>query len=233
MTNMLVPFDLLIDTDFGVIKYYQISVGHTDPLERAIPHMMDMIGPEHNDYLKYCLIHRKFVNPLTMIYKPEKMVVHNPDGLYENIINTKSKMVLPLSMNTAVMDLVCKSLFVPEELHFEVLCRTDEEKDYAYERFRRHFNEDKIPISIIVSKMKDVDISEYGTIYVKNIYDLNEYDKNKLHGKNLIIAKYDFNKEPDIEVDLPRRDVADDLSSTNRILFIDVYSIDENNIEVG
>lgn len=230
----IIPFDLLVDTDMGVLKYTQISY---PPDFRDLFHseLMKLIGPEHNDFLHYILIHREFANPLTVIYKPEKMIFSNIDDLYEKIMD-KAEMVLKLSTSTAIMEMICKSFFVQDSLKFDILCKNKQEHDNLVERFNSYFETSKVPASIIVGNPDDIDIDLYGNIYIKDIHDISKY-KHPIEGKNIIIANYDFNKETNLEsgeiLELPKMDVIDDYTASNRIQFIDVYSIDENKIGVG
>lgn len=231
----IIPFDLLVDTDMGVLKYVQISYPPTWG-DFFYPELMEMIDPEYNAFLQDILIHRSFANPLCSLVKPEKMIIAHPDNFYERLMEKEKNMILKLSMNTAIMEMVCKSLFLQDSLRFDILCKDEKESDELMTRFKKHFKTPSIPSSIIIDKPEKVDMSKYGNIYLKDIRDIKKY-KHPIEGKNIIIANYTFNKEVDpvtCEIEeTPSLDIIGDYLSTNKVKFIDVYSIDKNEVAVG
>lgn len=231
----VIPFDLLVDTDMGVIKYVQISYSQ-DYRDLFYPEIMKMIGSEHNAFLEHLLIHRSFVNPLSVLVKAQKMLVAKPDTMYEQLMEKSKDNILKLSMNTAIMEMVCKSLFLPDALRFDILCKDEKEKDELKKRFEDHFKTSKTPASIIVGTPEELNHKTYGNIYLKNIRDIKKY-KQPIEGKNIIIGKYDFNKDVDPLngdiIEVPYLDIASQYTGTNKIKFIDVYSINQSQIGVG
>lgn len=219
----IIPFDLLVDTDMGLIKYVQIAFPKSNLFH---PSLMDMISSEHTAFLQYALIDRNFFNPLSAIMKEEKMLTSNPDKLKQDIINTGYKEVLRLSTSTALFDLVCKSFFVSEMLQFDILCKSSKEVDEIRKRVRKKYNTDKPPCNFVIGGFEDVDINNYGSIYIKDIHDIDKY-RGIIEGKNILIANYKFNKEYNVKeekyLELPILDVINKYSSSNEIKFIDVY----------
>lgn len=230
----IVPFDMLVDSDMGLIKYVQIA-HKNNPL--YYPGLINLIGPEHTEFLQSILLHRKFVNPLSAIIRAEKMLTCKPDDMLVNFFSSSEKDIYRLSTSTAIMDIVCKSLFVSESVQFDILCKNEAQKSELLRRFKRKYNTSRIPASIIVAKREDIDPNLYGSIYVKDVHDILEFNKKKMEGKNIIIGRYDFNKEYDTEkeqyLDLPLVEVIKSYASTNRIQFIDIYSMDIDNKSVG
>lgn len=232
----IIPFDLLIDTDMGVLKYIQISYVDKERDDLFYSTILEMIGPEHNSFLQYLLTERSFVNPLSVVVKTEKMLTTQPDSFYEKIMNEKKDTILKLSMSTAIMDMVCKSLFLQDSLKFDVLCKDEKESNALMSRLKNHFKTPNIPITIIIGTPEDVDINRYGSIYLKDVRDIEKY-KKPIEGKNIIIARYTFNKDinpvtGDI-IEIPYFDAIKDYMGANEIKFIGVYSINEDEIGVG
>lgn len=225
----LIPFELLVDTDMGVLKYSQLVFADDERL--FYPGLMEMIGPDGTKTLQYALVHRRFINPLSAIIKQERMITCDPDNILEGIMRNAQD-VYKLSTSTAIMQMVCKSFFISEVVKFDILCKDNVEKRELLRRFKDHFKTDKVPANIVVGKMEDIDISEYGSIYLKDIHDIKKY-KNPIEGKNIIIAKYAFNQEYNNEEDrymeLPIVEVINEYTSTNEIRFIDIYSDIESN----
>lgn len=226
----LIPFDLLVDMDMGLIKYTQIAF--KDDPRLFYPELLKMIGPEHTPTLQYALVHRKFLNPLSAIVRQEKLITCKPDKMVSDILESSKKNVLRLSTTTGIMDMVCRCFFVSDMVQFDVLCNDEVEKEELLYRFKKRFNTDKIPANIIVNSKERISLANYGAIYLKDVYDISKY-RHPIEGKNIIIAKYDFNLEYDIEkgecLDLPKMDAINEYTSCNEIKFIDIYAgVDSN-----
>lgn len=231
----IIPFDLLVDTDMGFLKCIQLSYSE-NPGDLFYTSILEMIGPEHNSFLQYILTQRMFINPISVIVKPEKMLTCRPDEIYEKFMTEKKDTILKLSMNTAIMEMVCKSLFLQDSLRFDVLCKDKQEADVLMMRLEEHFKTPNIPVSIVVNTPDKIDINEYGSIYLKDIRNLKKY-RHPIEGKNIIIANYPFNKDIDPLtgdiIEIPSLDNIGDDINNNEIKFIGVYSINESEIGVG
>lgn len=228
----IIPFDLLIDTDMGVIKLCQCLFG--DKKKLFYPQLMTMLGPEHTKFLQYALVHRTFSNPLSAIIREEQMIVCKPDELLDVAMKNNLHRICELSTSTAIMDMVCKSFFISEVVQFDILCENTIEEMELLSRFKKRYKTDKVPANIIIGSMEDIDTDKYGTIYLKDIRDISKY-KHPIEGKNIIIAKYSFNQEYDDEkeeyLELPLMDVINEYTKSNEVRFIDVYSDIESNGE--
>lgn len=222
----VIPFNLLVDIDMGLIKYVQIAFPKSNLF---YPGLMDMIGSEHTEFLQYALINRKFSNPLSTIMKEEKMLTAKPDKMKEDILNTGYKEVLKLSTSTALFELVCRSFFVSDILQFDILCNSSIEENEIRRRVNMKYGTNKVPCNFFIGSFEDVDINNYGTLYIKDIHDIDKY-RGVIEGKNLLIANYQFNKEYNEKeekyLEIPLMDVINKYSSSNDIKFIDVYPDD-------
>lgn len=224
--NSILPFDLMIDTDMGLIKHIQFRFQGDD---KYYPGIMNCLNPDLTGFLQTALIHRKFANPLSAIMKPEKMIVSNPDEMLKSFFSESYTDILNLSGATGIFDMVCRSFFVADTLKYTILCKTEQESEFLKEKFRKRFRTDKVPCSVIVGTSGSVDIKNFDTIYVKDVHDIDKYFEKKRppEGKNIIVAKYDFNKEfvpeKDEYLEIPLIEVCDKYSASNTISFIDVY----------
>ena len=242
--SSIVPFDLLIDTDMGVIKYIQFSKEYqrSGNFHRGL---MEATSPELNKLIQNLLVNRKFANPISIIMKPEKMITSNPDKLLESLMKDEKiyDKILKLSTPTAIFDMVCRSFFVSDTLKYTILCSSDKEAKFLKTKFNSRFKTDKVPATILVSTPDKVDLKHIDAIYVKDVHDIDKYfEKRRLpSGKNIIIADYTFNNEYVPEQDeylhIPILEISSKYSGTNEISFINVYPIDvyedDDNLIVG
>lgn len=234
--DSIIPFDMLVDTDMGLIKYIQFNFQGDD---KYYPGIMSCVDPSNNEFLKTVLINRKFANPLSAIMKPEKMIVSKPDEMLDSFFRSSYDEILNLSIATAIFDMVCRSLFVHDTLRYTILCGNKKEEDFLRKKFKRRFKTDKIPVNIIIGEPETVETKQFDTIYIKDVHDIDRYFTNKPipNGKNFIIAKYVFNKEFIVEkdeyVEIPLIGICNKYTETNKILFIDVYPVHINDKSVG
>ena len=216
---------MLVDTDMGVIKYIQVS---SQGNNLYYPGVMEMISSEYTPILKSICIHRKFSNPLSGIIKQDKLLLCEPDKLLTSFFSSKEKkeLILKMSTNTAIFDIVSKSLFIQNALKFTVLCEDELEKEELLRRLRKIYNTQIIPLEILVDEKKNVCVDDFGNFYIKSVHDIDEY-QGDMEGKNIIIGHYIFNKEYDVEkeeyIELPLMDIIGKYTECNKIQFIDIY----------
>lgn len=214
-----VPFDMVIDTDLGLWKLIQ------DQYSDNIFFYEGLIKDRDMNHMKYMITSRTDKNPLKILLKDKYQ--NSADSLYEQFMNTEYDKILNLSVNTAIYDMICKSKGVKDILRYTILCKSQQEVDEARKRFKRH----KVDIhTIIYEDLKDVDISSYGSIYIKNIDDFFLY-KN-VGGKNIIIGNYGFNLEDGIS-NIPLAKQSLEISKLNVVQIIDMYIINEHILPVG
>lgn len=240
--SSLIPFNLLIDTDMGVIKYIQFSKAYQESgnFHKGI---MEAVDPKLNEFIQNLLVMRKFANPISIIMKPEKLITSDPDKLLKSLLENEEiyNKILKLSTPTAIFDMVCRSFFVSDTLKYTILCNSDKEMKFLKKKFKSRFETDKVPATIIVSKPENVDLKYIDAMYIKDVHDIDKYFTNKKlpSGKNIIVADYNFNNEYVPEKDeylhMPLLNVCAKYSGTNEISFINVYPayIYEANDAVG
>ena len=84
--------------------------------------------------------------------------------------------------------------------------------------------------TIIYEDLKKVDISSYGSIYIKDIHDFFLY--NKVEGKNVIVGNYGFNLEAGIN-NATLLEPSRVITMSNVIQLVDMHLINEYTLPVG
>ena len=136
---------------------------------------------------------------------------------YEEILN--------LSTQTAMFDIIRRSNSLGDSVKFDIICKNQLEKDFIISRFKKY---NVTPSVKVVPNISEYDVNHYGSIYVKDIYDLLLF--SQFEGKNAIIGNYKFNCEDGLAL-VPKKEItAKMLLLSNVIKMIDVYAIDTSNM---
>lgn len=213
----IVPFELLIDTDMGLYKLIQQE--YRSPMFRK-----SILDERDMDVMKLILTERGYLNPLKdFFYDEYKSCIQDADSLYQEFMDKRYKDILCLSCATGIFNMVRRTKFINDYLRFIVLYRKEEEKEYLENRYKKY---DFKPCMKKYDTFEEVDLSEYGSVYIKNYRDILKFTKkpNNLVGKNVIYANYKFNCEGR-ESNVPLQDVTEQIIGTNVIKSIDIYPI--------
>lgn len=216
--NVLIPFNLLIDTDMGLIKLIEYEY-HND--EYFWPGMIDC-----DDTLKqFSLLSRTDPNPLSVVMKSEDPELQQ--DLYSQFMEKEYSSILKLSSNTSLCGI--SSILrtsIDKSVRVTALCKTQEEADLIK---KRH-----IPVeNIILGEPETISLDKYNVLFLKDVEDIRKY-KN-VDGKEIYIANYGFNMviEPDEEQPLLPMEVLYDYASSNEFSLISVYTFRPEDIPVG
>ena len=218
MLNVLIPFNLLIDTDMGLIKLIEYEY-HND--EYFWPGMIDC-----SDTLKqFSLLSRTDPNPLSVVMKSEDPELQK--DLYSQFMEREYSAILKLSSNTALcaVSTVLRTS-IDKNVRVTVLCKTQEEADLIK---KRH-----IPIeNTILGEAETISIDKYNVLFLKDVYDIKRY--RNVEGKEIYIANYGFNMviEPEEEQPLLPMEVLYDYAGSNEFSLISVYTFKPEDIPVG
>lgn len=214
--NSLIPFDMLIDIDLGLIrlireKFYDPNVFLTGILD------------SDEESIKYYLLTRPVRNPLYIIMKDDSNT-KLMDSLYNQFIEQEYDKILELSPTTGIFELPIASSTVPHAVKFSILCNSKKELDEYMKR------EGNITNAIIESDLSKVNIDNFDNIYIKNYEDIKKY--NNLKRKNIYIGDYLFNKtkDPSTGKYVPLVDISIEMIPQNNIKFIGIHPIDINEI---
>lgn len=219
MVTSTVPFDMIIDTDLGLWKLVQDQYPNENFFYQGMIYERDL------NFMKYIMVTRKNKNPLNSIMKPD--YIKNADSLYNQFMEEKYDDILKLSVTTGIYDIICRSKGVNDVLKFTVLCKSQKEVDDIKGRFKRHDISIK---TILYDDLKEIDVSSYGSVYIKDINDFFLY--SNVEGKNVIVGNYGFNLEGGVQ-NTPLLEPAARISKLNVVQLVDMHLINENTLPVG
>lgn len=216
--KILLPFETVIDIDIGlwnIIKYQYNN--HAFFLERLIN------TSEANQ--KYFMMVRENRNPLlTLLTEPSEELA---DDFYSQFMEQEYDNILELSPNTDI----CKMLDSMKRdkssiIRAAILCKDEKQKHIIETRNIRHD-------SIIISDYNRVSLKDYGTIFVKDIKDLDKY--RIVEGKTIYVANYGFNilMDPDKVNPLIPIEVLEKYGNTNEFYIYSVYTLDPRKMPKG
>lgn len=220
--DILIPFDLVVDLDIGLLKLVRFEYSNNDYFYKGILQGMD-------DCLRYSLMIREDPNPLSI-------AAVNPDDhetldeFYKQFMEREYTKIMNLSQDTAISDLTKVSGMTSASdriVRITIMCRSEEEKKLIN---LRKMN----PFRIIVSSPEKIDLSQYKALFVKNAYDLDMY--RNVEALNLYIANYGFNlvkdpsrsNAPGLPIDIVAK-----YSKDNEINIFTVYNLDPDKIPKG
>ena len=216
--KVLMPFDVLIDTDVGL--WNLISTDYRNDVF-FLPGMLNMT----ESHKKYFMVVRDTRNPLmTILSEPSEELA---DDFYNQFMEKEYSNILKVSPNTDV----CRVLDVMKKsnssiIRITVLCDNEEQKQEVLDRHLMHD-------SIIIGKRSTLSLSDYGTIFVKDINDLDKF--RHIEGKSIYVANYGFNilMDPDHVNPVIPLDVLAKYSKDNEFFIYSVYNIPTKEIPKG
>lgn len=174
--DVLVPFDLIIDTDMGLLKLIEFDYHNKHFFLEGI-----LNTSETNQ--KFTMLTRKSENPVEDLLTVDDKEL--ADDLYNQFIEKEYDQILELSCDTAICDLFGLLRKTNNQtIRITILCKSQKEVDLIIKR--------KIPyFRTLISEPEDVNTTKYGVIFVKKLSDLDRF-KN-IEGKSIYIPNYGFN----------------------------------------
>lgn len=176
LIDVLVPFDLMIDTDMGLLKLIEFDYHNNNFFLEGILNTTDINQ-------KFTMLSRKSENPIEdLLTVNDKELA---DDLYKQFIEKEYDQILALSCDTAICDLLgILKKTNNQTIRITILCKYQKEVDLLNKR--------KIPyFRTLISEPEDVNTTKYGVIFVKKLSDLDKF-KN-IEGKTIYIPNYGFN----------------------------------------
>lgn len=217
----LIPFDLVFDTDFGIIKFVQFS-DYGKNLEPLLNRVYWFRSHEYDDIICKLLSERQNPNPLSIMMDESCLTHSSIASLTETFLIEYADYIYKLSKKTVLFDMIAVSAAnMSDVVKFVILCENQAQKQFVNESFKEISNSFSIS-TILKSELKSLD--NYGSVYVKNIYDLQGTSKY-VQGKNIIIINYPFNMEEDGST--PLISELSELIGLNKILTMDLYNLSE------
>ena len=174
--NALVPFDVLIDIDMGLLKLIEFDY-HNE--EFFLPGILNT--SETNQ--KYFLITRTSPNVVESLLTVEDKEL--AEDLYNQFMEKEYDNILKLSCNTSICDLtLLLRTNINQVIRVTVMCNNEKEKKLIEDRRISVFR-------VIISDPDSININNYGTMFVKNVDDLDKY--RRVEGKTIYVPNYGFN----------------------------------------
>lgn len=217
--NLLIPFNCLVDIDFGMIKLIENEFLDSDYIDRSIYKYSD-------NQITYILLNRLYENALSVV-----MMEYN-DFLESNIYGSYKSKILSLSRYTDIINILITTKKL-NLLNITILCRDLQEEQFI----RKHimsFNEN---IRIIINDdIAKINFDLYNTIFIDRISNL-EKIKNNIPLNNIYLYKARYNLEKKDEIFQIPESITDYIDISN-ISLISPYIMDDtfnikNNIKGG
>lgn len=215
--NVLVPFNLLVDTDMGLIKLIQFEYHNTTFFYEGL---LNATIEEQ----QFLLIRRTNPNPLSVILQED--VRGEADNLYNQFMEKEYDKIIKLSTNTSIANLaVLLRVTKDQVVRITVLCSCEEEIKLLR---ARGIHQNKT----IIGKPEDISINDYDTIYLKNIQDIRLY--RNVYKKSIYVANYGFNitMVPDEPDPLLPKDIIREFGVYNEFRVFTIYRFDPKKIPV-
>ena len=213
----IIPFNLIIDTDYGIIQLIKDKYYDKDVFSGIIE-----AKPEQIIYFLYS---RDSINPINRFLLDKKF---DSDDMYNNLIEKEYSNILKRSISTNFFEVV--KLFNKSDgaINPIILCKNELEESYMQRLSRISDTQFKT----ILGDYSTIDLTAYDTIYLKHYTDALKCI-DKLYGKNIYIANYNFNFEVVDEQRILLSYIYILLLDSNIAKIIDIYRIDEDDIPVG
>lgn len=201
-TNVLVDFDTIIDTDFGLLKLLQEEYNNRKFISNKFLMMKDII-------LIHSLVNREEVNPL---YLAINGMQFDLDVLYNQFMDIEYRKILQNSIETNICDFI--NVLITNDNAISIYCKNLLEQQLIEKKFKGKAK------TIVTDDVSAIDISDYGSIIIKDFSKILNFKNLRL--KDIYVANYKFN----ITDDVPLKDISMIISGINNIKLIDVYNTD-------
>lgn len=218
----LVPFEILVDTDIGVIKVMR-DMFREDP-RFDFTRLLIGDGYMDDDTLKFLLSYRLNKNPLYLITDEHRMTKKDIDAKYTEILNKYYPQVLGLSDNTLIYRMFDASkIHDASPVKITVLCRNEMQIKHLHSlKFKCD--------TILINDDKDlasIDLNRYQYIYVKDLESLMDF--GVIDSKTIYVANYRFNmkfaedEETGVSISVLNPEFIIDIINDNIIKIVDIY----------
>ena len=155
--NILVDFNMLFDTDLGVLYYLM------DRYPRS-KFFKPYLFQDNIFFFKYASITRKEVNPICILLN--KDYKSSADNLYKELLDKRWVNVIKFSPRTDILKMIYYG-YKKSGYRIYINCRNEYEKKHI-EIVAKNTN--------WITKINEEDVSDYGCLY---IHDLNELNNMK------------------------------------------------------
>ena len=232
--TMLIPFDMVLDTDFSIVRAIQLMYHYNtlteDQKSMYYSSIMDLINPSDNRYLEELLVDRPYENPISTIMKPEYLPTDAEPILerlkeksYDNIVKTARK--------TAIYEMIRHGYNMKDGgFSPTILCETEIQKNVI----TSFLNNNGISYPCIL--LKDLRTLEpYGSILCKSESILQKIIENGLliEGKNIMVSdhRYNFTDNESRSKGILNPELFKKYElMQNKLFILNIYNIDNNTV---
>lgn len=173
-TSLLIPFDLIVDIDYAIIQEVKEKYSETQYINKKI------LEGITEDNIFSILSTRKSINVLELLLEADYKSA--ADNLYKEIIEDDYKSLIEKSSITNITQLV-EEYINTSLVDVTIWCKNSIEEQYI----RKNINKINVTIS---ESIKDIDISLYTAIFLKDIRDAKDL---KTAGMTIYMGNYRFN----------------------------------------
>lgn len=204
MNNVLFTSDILLDTDYGLLKYIKRYCSN------EYFNNLDFI--DNNYAMKYKINEMDSNNPLDMILKEEYKP--NSNDLYDSFMGENYDDIVKLSMFTDVIKMA-NVYNLSSSIDITIICKSLSEKQIIRE---------KIKCDILVDKNYNCDVDIYDAIVTKSFNNVKNF--LPVFGKNIYIGNIKRNLENG-QANVPLIEITDLVKQSNNLYLIDIYNLDK------
>lgn len=207
----LIPFDLVIDTEIGLLQTISKKYHNTDVFYESL-----MDAPVK--YQIYLLNKRPRLNPITVLAK-DRDNFELMDDYYKQFFEEEYVDILKNSIITRLFIVIMEGIKAGT-IKPTIVCKSPLEENYLLKRNREIFEKCDIKVNVSFKTLINI---ERDPIYVKNIMDL-LYLMDNIIAKNVYIPNYRFNYE-DTEKTLLKQEP---FILTSGLIKLDTFSLYNN-----
>lgn len=206
----LFDFQALCDTDLGLYRLIKRDYYNEDLFDK------DLFNSTNLDFIKIMLLTRIKFNPLFIFCNKGVLTDEELDDLYMQFLNEEYDNILELSPYTSIMNVAAVSNSVNKIVNATVLCKSQKEVDWVHKYTNK--------LNCIISETKNFNLTDYDTIYIKDLYDLLLFDQDTIDMKNIIFSNYKFNLEiASSKMTVPLIEVTKNYYKRNKFMTIEPY----------
>lgn len=210
--NILIPLDVLLNIDLGILKVVQNELNNKNIIDDSIFYNSD-------NRIIYHILNRQNPNVLSLVIKDHTK--YNINNLFNEIYEDYNSKILELSQFTDILNMIITGSGL-NSFNIDILCKNEYEKHHILNRLsflKCSFN------VIIQDSIELCNFEKYDTIFINNIISIKNI-LNKFIGKNLYIIKARYNlEEVDDGYKLPN--FITDIIPEFMISIISSYNMDE------
>lgn len=217
--NILVTFDMLIDTDIGLIDIIKNKYNDPTVFNNNILNLNDK-------YLKGLLRESNSSNPIDIILLEDNH--KQAEVFYKELMEIEYKEIIKRSPITTIVDVIKRFIFTDGLIKVTILCNSDIEENKIREILQEDCSDDSYRIEVC-KDWSQLDTSIYDTIFFKYLEDLLKF--NQVVGKNLMVCDYKCNLDDDfyrLKQKIPRHEIATKFEQDNEFYTVTLYYYDES-----